>query len=384
MRVLVSGGGTAGHISPILATSDALKQLDKDIELLYVGQAGSMEARIATAAGLRFEAIKAGKFRRYHNANAVSKVFNISTLGLNARDAGRFLAGVSASIKIIRRFKPDVVFIKGGYVGLPVGLAARLLRVPTVIHESDVSPGLTNRTLARWASSIAVGFPGKSYTQFDGSKLIYTGNPVRAELLQAHRLAGLAKFKLDQAMPVILVTGGSQGAQPLNDVLLDALPQLLERYQVLHLTGEREFPRLQFELKRLGDLPHAERYHPYAFLMDDMGLALAAADLVIARAGAQTIAELAALGKPTVLIPNILMAGHQEQNARVLARQGAVRVLDERKLTPSGLVGEIDRILGSDTEQELLGKGIAQFAKPDASMALARVILAAAGGRGAA
>ncbi|MEO7617773.1 MAG: glycosyltransferase, partial [Candidatus Saccharibacteria bacterium] len=223
MRIVVSGGGTAGHITPILATSAALKSLAKDVDLLYIGQSTGMEARIAKNAGIAFAAIPAGKFRRLHDASLVNKLLNPQTLGANLVDSTRLVRGIMGSLVLLRRFKPDVVFIKGGYVGLPVGLAAHLLRIPYVVHESDVSPGLTNRILSKWASQIAVGFPEKMYKDFPKDKLNFVGNPVREEILKGHRLAGMAEFGLDDKLPVIMVTGGSQGAAPLNDVVVESL-----------------------------------------------------------------------------------------------------------------------------------------------------------------
>lgn len=375
MRIVVSGGGTAGHISPALATCDALKSLDKSVELLYVGQAGGMEERIVAASGLKFKGIQAGKFRRYHSAGALEQIMNLHTLAPNAKDAVRTVAGVADSLKVLRAFKPDVVFLKGGFVCVPVGIAAKMLRLPYVIHESDVSPGLANRILARWASRIAVGFPVKSYRDLDRTKLVFTGNPVRNEVIQADRAEGLKKFELDADLPVLFVTGGSGGAAQINDMVVRAMPELLERCQMIHLTGEREFDRVQFELKRMGKIQNMERYHAYGFLMGEMAAALAVADVVIARAGANTIAELAALGRPTVLIPNYEMAGHQVENARVLARAGAARVLDGAKLTPEQLVGEVRRLIDDGEERQRLERGIRAFYKPDAARELAQVIL---------
>lgn len=377
MRVVVSGGGTAGHISPTLATCDALKSLDKSVELLYVGQEHGMEARIAAASGLEFAAIKAGKFRRYHSASALAKVLNVQTLGPNMRDMGRVVMGVAGALKILRRFKPDVVFIKGGFVGLPVGIAAKLLGRPFVIHESDVSPGLANRILARWATRIAVGFPTKHYREFEPARLVFTGNPVRRELTQISREEGLVKLGLDAALPVVFVTGGSQGAAQINDAIIQALPQLLEFCQVVHLTGEGEYERVKFEVRRLGHVPLIERYHPHGFLMAEMAAALVVADVVLARAGANTIAELATLAKPTILIPNYELAGHQMENARMLSRAGAARVLDGPRLTPALLIGEVRRILDDPEERDRLTAGIRRFARDDAAGELAALILAA-------
>jgi UDP-N-acetylglucosamine--N-acetylmuramyl-(pentapeptide) pyrophosphoryl-undecaprenol N-acetylglucosamine transferase len=275
----------------------------------------------------------------------------------------------------LREFKPAVVFCKGGYVALPVGLAAKILRIPLVIHESDVSPGLTTRVLGRWADKIAVGFPVKSYRELDPERLVFTGNPVRADRLRAHRLEGLKKFELSDDLPVVLVTGGSLGAGQINDAVVGALPEMLQVVQLVHLTGEGEYERVRFEVRRRGRVEHLDRYHPYGFLMAEMPLALAAADIVLARAGANNIAEFAALGKPTVLIPNYQMAGHQLENARVLSRAGAARVLDGSKLTPGALAGEVKRLAGDREEQERLSRAIRTFAVPDAPEQLARVIL---------
>jgi UDP-N-acetylglucosamine--N-acetylmuramyl-(pentapeptide) pyrophosphoryl-undecaprenol N-acetylglucosamine transferase len=336
-----------------------------------------MEARIVAASGIRFASIKAGKFRRDQRKgiSLASKLLNPTTLGLNARDMARVGMGVIASLQIIRSFKPEVIFLKGGFVCLPVGLAAHLLHVPYVIHESDVSPGLANRILSRWAEKIAVGFPAKSYPGFDAARLVYVGNPIRPEILGAHRLEGLAAFGLSDKLPVILVTGGSQGAAEINDVVISALPQLLERYQVIHQTGEGELARIKFELSRQGSIPNASRYHPFAFLMKEMPQALAAADVIIGRAGVGTISDSAALRKPTVLIPNNQMAAHQMANARMLARMGAVRVIDTAKLTPERLVGEVRRILDNPQEAVLLSRAIGEFARPEAAKDLARLVI---------
>lgn len=375
MRVVVSGGGTAGHISPTLATSDALRALDPSVQILYVGQASGMEARIVTTTGLEFAAIVAGKFRRNHFASSLGKVLNIATIGPNIRDFFRTIRGVFQSVRILRSFRPAVVFLKGGYVCLPVGIAARILRIPFIIHESDVTPGLANRILSRWALTIAVGFPVKNYKLFDSARLVHVGNPVRRDILTAHRLEGLAAFKLDETVPVILVTGGSQGAVEINDLVLECLDRLLPNYQIIHQVGEQEIGRIQFEMRKWQKRPFIKHYHPVGFLTHDMGKALAAADLVIGRAGVNTINDSAVLGKPMILIPNYQMAGHQVENAKVLSRQGAARVLNGASLTSDQLVAEIERIMKDETEQTRLSEAIRSFGRVDAAQELARLIL---------
>ena len=327
------------------------------------------------AAGIEFAPIKAGKFRRNQSAGLISKLLNPSTLGPNVRDVGRTVQGLAGAMRILHRYRPDVVLAKGGFVAFPVGLAAHYLHIPLVIHESDVTPGLGSRVLGRWANKIAVGFPVASYHDFDRSRLVFTGNPVRPELLRAHRLEGLAKFKLEEKLPTVLVTGGSGGARQINEVVVAALPALLEFCQVVHIAGDRDYERVKFDLHRLGKLKRPERYHLYGFLLGEMGMALAAADIVVARAGATTISEMAALRKPTVLIPNYEMAGHQVMNARVLARRGAVRILDGSKLTAGILTGEVQRLAGDEEEQARLAKAIGELAKPEAARELAELVL---------
>ncbi len=345
-----------------------------------MGQKGSLEAKITAASGIQFASIQAGKFRRYRNASLFNKLTDLSSAALNIRDLGRFGVGVTQSIKIIRRFSPDVVFIKGGYVALPVGLAAGLLKIPYVVHESDVVPGLTNKTLSKKATTVATGFPVDKYHELPKEKLVFTGSPIRAGILGVHRLEGLAKFKLDSKLPVVLVMGGSLGAKRVNDAIIEALRNLTEFCQVIHITGERDIERVRFEVKRL-QLPKPERYQAHSFLMDELGGALAAADVVISRAGANSIAELAALRKPTILVP----ASHlrdQETNAQVLARAGAVRVIPEARLSSQRLVSEVKLVLEDDSERGRLSEHIAEFAVNDAAEQLAKLILAAAQSRG--
>jgi len=333
-----------------------------------------MEARIVKSAGINFASIKAGKFRRMHATNIVRQIFNPATLGLNARDSLRVVSGIYQSLAIIRRFKPDVIFIKGGYVGLPLGIAAGWLRVPYIIHESDLIPGLANKMLARKAARVAVGFPTDQYPTLSQNRLIYSGNPVRPELLGIDASAAKKHFGFSSKLPVVLVTGGSQGARTLNNAIVGALPQLVQHFQLIHLTGESEIETVKFQTGRL-KLDHPERYRPFAYLAEEMGQALAAADVVISRAGATTISELALLDKPTILVPNAQMAGHQLANAQLLARSGAVRLIGEDRLTPSILMRELTGVTGSEEEREYLIKHLATFAVPDAAERLAGEII---------
>ncbi len=335
-----------------------------------------MEQKIAQAAGFRFDTVTSGKIRRYHNRHLLANIFDLETLFLNIRDLFRVARGIFQAFGILRRFKPNIIFLKGGYVGLPLGIAAGVMRIPYVIHESDTLPGLANRILAKRATKIATGFPIDKYGPvFPASKLEYVGNPVRSELLTVHRLEGLAHFGLQADLPIIFVTGGSQGAHAINQAVVGALPELTQYFQVIHHTGEKEIEQVRFEVSRL-KLKYPKRYQAFSFLTNDMGLALAAADIVVARAGANTIAELASLAKPTILVPNHrLTGGHQTENARMLGRAGAVRVLGEDKLSPRSLTAELRKISGDSAEMERLAEHIANFARPNAARDLAQLLV---------
>lgn len=364
----------------MLATIDALRQFDPDLEVLYVGRAGSLEERLAGAAGLRFAAISSGKFRRLHGTGRLRQLLNPTTIGPNLLDLLKVLAGVIQSLRLIGRYDPDMIFAKGGFVGLPVGIAARLMGRPFVIHESDLEPGLANRILGRWAAAVAVGFPAEYYRAWPTrSPKTFTGNPVRPELLRYHRLEGVKHFNFDERRPVVLVTGGSLGAASLNEAVVGCLEQLLETAQVIHLTGESDIDHVRFVLRRSGLLEHPG-YVVKPFLAGDMGLALAAADVVVARAGAGTIAELAVLGKPTILVPNTQMAGHQVANARLLGRRDAARIIYGERLKPALLLAEIRRLLDSPDEAERLAEHLRGFAQPEAGRELARLIMSLATG----
>ncbi len=331
-----------------------------------------MEESIVRQAGLKFHGIYAGKWRHYRRAWYLN-LLDIKTWLLNFRDVFTIFRGMVESWRLLKKFAPDVVFAKGGYVSLPVGLAARVLRIPYLIHESDTVPGRTNRLLAGGAKKIAVGFPENNYPRWPADKLVFTGSPVRRSILGRHRLEGALHFHLDPKLPIILIMGGSRGARFINEVVMAALPQLLGLTQVIHVTGADELESVQSEAKRLV-LTHPERYRSFAFLLEDLDLALAAADVVVSRAGANAIAEFAATKKPTILVPASQLRD-QPQNARVLSRQGAAQVIFEEKFTPAQLVAAVTKLLASESDQQAMGEAIGRLARPDAAKRLARLIL---------
>lgn len=286
----------------------------------------------------------------------------------------RVVGGLYQSYRILRKFKPDVVFIKGSYVGVPVGIAARRLGIPTVLHDSDTTLSRTTQILAKSATEIGVGWPLEQYKKYELSNLKYVGIPVRPEVLEGTRKEAEQKFKLDVQKPNILIYGGSRGAHVINEAIFENLGVLTKGYNVLHVTGESDAEQARFLANRL-ELAEKKRYKVFEYLHKEVGLAYACADVVVSRAGATTLAELAAWKKAAILIPYGAAANRDQQhNAQVLSRAGAARVLEEDKLAGLRLVSEIDRLHNSVADRKYLSTQIAKFARPNAARDVAQLI----------
>ena len=317
-RIVLTGGGTAGHVTPHLSLIPRLRE--RGYEIHYIGTEGGMEHQmIAAVPGVTYHAVKSGKLRRYFSVQ-------------NFIDPFKVVWGAFQSMGLMRRLKPDVLFSKGGFVSVPVVVGAWLCGVPAVCHESDLTPGLANRICARFAKKVATTFP--ECAQALGPKGVATGTPLRPELFRGDRKAGLALAGFGGAKPVLLMTGGSLGAQSVNACLREALPELLPRMDVLHLCGKGNLD------ESLKDLPG---YCQKEFLTNDMPDALAVADLVLSRAGSNTLSELLALRKPMLLVPYPLGAsrGDQIENAKTYQRQGLARVLPQEEMTPATLTAAL-------------------------------------------
>ncbi|MCL2223509.1 MAG: undecaprenyldiphospho-muramoylpentapeptide beta-N-acetylglucosaminyltransferase [Defluviitaleaceae bacterium] len=317
-KIILTGGGTAGHVIPNLALLPALKAAN--FEVHYIGSHEGIERGLVESAGLPYYSISSGKLRRYFDVKNFTDIFRVAK-------------GLGDAMKIIRKIKPDIIFSKGGFVVVPVITAARLCGVRCVIHESDISPGLANRLVMPFASKICVSFPETLKFLPSGDKAVLTGTPIRQALAGGDRLYGLksAGFELG-GKPVLLVTGGSQGAAAINACVREALPALLEKFRVIHLCGKGHLSGI-----------NSAGYVEFEYLTDTMPDILAAADIVISRAGANTIFELLALKKPHLLIPlpKGKSRGDQIQNADSFKNQGFSAVLHEEKMTPQTLTSEI-------------------------------------------
>lgn len=326
---------------------------------------------MAKAAGIDFAAISAGKYRRIPHASIIKKLTDTRSLALNIRDIGRTIRGVTASLRLLKRFKPDVVFCKGGFVALPVGLAAKALSLPLVIHESDILPGLGTSILSTRADFIAVGFPVELYTKLPASKLIYTGNPVRKEIVNPaiSKESAIKQFFGELSdKPIVLVLGGSQGATAINNAILESASEIEKSFRVILITGNLDYQRVVDRFQAMG-IKEAIMVKPF---LDAAGMAAAykAADVVVSRAGANTIAELAATGKSVILIPNRLMASHQLTNAQRLHSAGAVELLNEEELSAKTIVDKLNQIAGSKELQLALSSKLSQVYVEDSASRL--------------
>ena len=339
-------------------------------EILYLGDESGLETRIVPQAGLPFATIKAGKLRRYLSAGTLT-------------DLGRIPVGMAQALRHVGRFRPHAAFTSGGYVAVPAGVAARLYGAPLVMHQQDVSPNLANRLLRPVATRISVSFP-PSLAYFPRRKTSLAGNPVRGPILAmagAPPAALKARFGLDPALPLLLVTGGSQGARHLNQVMTAALPFLLPICQVLHISGELTYEetRTQAQAQLAADPTGgrlAARYQLYAYLDEPMPAALAAADVVLCRSGAATLAELAALGRPSLLVP--LPPGFsgspQQVNAEMFVKVGAAAMVLDRDLTVDSLRALLPPLLAEPRRLAAMGTAARTLARPNAAAELADAV----------
>lgn len=359
-RVIVSGGGTGGHIFPALSIANALKRLEPDIEILFVGAEGKMEMEKVPEAGYRIEGLPVRGLQRRLTLENIKVLIN---LWKSLRKAKR----------IIREFKPDAVVGVGGYASGPIGKMATRAGIPLILQEQNSYAGVTNKLLARKACRICVAYDGMERF-FGPDKLVFTGNPVRKDLLQARekRVEGMTFYELNPKKKTVLVTGGSLGAGTLNKAVKKNLEMIAgwEDVQVLWQCGSYYYEQLKSELG--GKMPANIRLMPFLKRMD---LAYACADIVVARAGAGTISELCLLGKSAILIPSPNVAeDHQTKNAQSLVGKGAAIMLKDAEAEES-FAEVLSALLKDDTRRGDLQKNIAGLAIADSDEKIAREIL---------
>jgi len=351
MRILFTGGGTGGHIFPIIAIKESLPV---DCEARYLGPDGFAKENLEN---IKAKFILAGKLHRYFNPMIILELF-------------KSFAGIIQSLFYLFVWIPDVVFSKGGYGSFPVLVAARLYRIPIIIHDSDAVPGLVTKKSAKFAKKIILSFKAskKYFRPKDQNKIVVIGNPIRKELLQGDNEEGRKLFNivstpsttLGAGKPIVLILGGSQGAQKINEAVTTNLPKLLEIAEIIHACGQNNFKELEKETTK------SPEYHLYPFLNTEQEKhAYALADLIINRAGAGGIFEIAALGKPSILIPLPNSAqNHQRENAYEFSKISGAVILEQENLTPNMLLEQISNLLSNPQKLSEMSQKAKQFYNP--------------------
>lgn len=361
--IVWAGGGSGGHSLPLLAVLNQFYRKSPATRNIYLGtHADLLSPGVQELPGIiERTAIKAGKFNRFLTVKQISEGLKV-------------VQGMTQAYRLLKKIKPDLVFTKGGFVSVPVVLAAARLKIPIFSHETDVVPGLANRLTARYAQTIFTSFPREAYQQLPTSKLVYSGQPIREAFRNSGQIAeGLQGTAIPSSLPVILVVGGSQGAKRMNALVADTWPELLEQAFLIQQIGMHDAAHLQERSQKL-TTDQRQRLLLTPFI-EDMPAVLRRADLVISRSGG-TLFELAALAKPSILVPLSTAAqNHQWANAQVLADQQAALVLDEQTAQKGDLLALVNKIMMNPEEQKRLSKNIQIFAKSDAAETIAEYLI---------
>ncbi len=344
MRLLLAGGGTGGHLFPAVALAETLKRQDTSAQILFVGTRNGLEYRVLPKLGWDLETVNISAFT---GKGMITKVVVMAKL----------CQSIMQGRTILKRFRPDAVIGVGGYASAPLVIAARTLKLPVLLHEQNAIPGLTNKILARWADRVCVAFD-QTVAEFSGIRTVVTGNPLRTGISDSPQKSGQP--------PTLLVFGGSRGARALNEAICAALPLLLKMHpdlRLIHQTGDEDLARVQSLYAAAGCLNATVT----AFI-DDMSAVYQQADLVVCRAGATTIAELTASGRPSIVIPYPFAAGdHQKANARALVDKQAAIMLEQTELSADVLAETVHRLLADREQLQAMAKAARQLGKSDAA-----------------
>lgn len=368
MKIVFTGGGTGGHFYPIIAVAQKVNEIIDHEHILgaklYYISDSPYDKEMLVENGLLYEEITSGKMRTYFSFKNFSDVFKI------------FFGTINAIFKLFSIY-PDVVFGKGGYGSFPTIFAARFLHIPIIIHESDSAPGRVNKWAGRFAKKVAISFP-EAAEYFPAKTVAWTGQPIMKEIEKpASKKEALEYYKFEETIPTILILGGSQGAELINNTILDALPRMTEKFQIIHQTGVKNFKTVSGQADVvLADSKYKSRYLPIPFLNPlAMKMAAGAATVVVSRAGS-TLFEIAAWGVPSILIPFTNSNGdHSRKNAFNYARAGACSVIEEMNMTANILSAELERIINDKTSYQLMVQNAKNFAKPGASQKIARALI---------
>jgi len=367
MRILFTGGGSGGHFFPIIAVARELKRIAEeeriaDLRMFYMGPVSIGESDLKNE-GISYYPLAAGKIRRYASFYNVSDLF-------------KTVFGIFQAAWRLFIILPDVIFSKGGYGAFPVLLAARLYKIPVIIHESDVIPGIVNKWSAKFAKRIAVAFAAAA-SFFSPEKTAVTGNPVRKRLLGANIEEAKRNLFIFSKDSVIFFNGGSQGSENLNNNVTGILKELIKKYEVIHQTGKENYKAVAEETSVLLERMRKEKYHIFSFLNEDqLREAYAVSDLIVSRAGSSAIFEIAAMQKPSILIPLANSAqDHQRENAYEYAKTGSSAVIEEDNLSPHVLLSDIEKIFEHPEIQKRMMEFAQKFSRIDAAETIAREII---------
>ncbi len=369
MKVVFTGGGTGGHIYPIIAVSREIKRLSSDqseMKFFYIGPRDELTANLLSQEGIKVKAILAGKIRRY---------FGIIAVFQNIIDIFRTIIGIIQAFNHLFFLAPDLVFSKGGFGAFPVVISARILRIPVILHESDAVSGLANRITAKFAAAVFVSFPETE--NVNASRVILVGNPIRKEILEGSEESARKLFGITSNKPVILILGGSQGARQINDLIIDSLPQLIEYFEIIHQAGIRNFEQTKAEAEVMISKESNKYYHIYPFLREvELKHAYKISDFIVSRAGSGSIFEIAALGKPSILIPLPFSAqDHQIKNAYAYAKTKAAVVIEKGNLTPNFFIATLRNILAEPKIRKKMETAARNFSNPRAAEVIANYII---------
>lgn len=335
MKILLTGGGTGGHLIPLLSVVAEIRKRDEKAQFLFVGPKSDFNDALR-AVGIEVREVSAGKIRRYFSWENFIDIFKV-------------LIGTDEALFYILKFKPDVVFSKGGFASFPAVLAASYLRVPILTHESDTVPGLANKIIGKFASKIFISFP-KTKDYFPESKVVVSGNPIRGDILEGNK--GMARdfFKCWEELPVLMVFGGSQGAQKINEILSESLGEILQKFQVIHICGAKNLEDIKNKFDAL-NVENKNRYKIYPYLHEEMKDAFAISDFVISRAGANSLSEIIALQKPSLIIPLSTAANnHQYHNAKYFVDENLVLMVEEKELDKNKFLEKVEELLSRKDE----------------------------------
>lgn len=366
LRLIIAAGGTGGHVLPAVAVVEEFRNRDIPLKILWIGSHNGVERDIAHSHGIEFAAVQTGKLRRYVDRQTIT-------------DAVRIPTGIVQAWFKVRAFKPDVIFGTGGNVSVPTVIAGKR-SAPILTHEQTAQVGIANKIAARFATRFAAAYEetatiARKYHQH----VVITGNPVRASLALGNKMTAWKHFGLDPDLPVIFVTGGARGASPINERIEKLLPELLQKAQIVHQTGPSVANDDAARLKKMRDSWSPElqqRYVIQEFLGPEIADLYAITDLVIGRAGAGTVAELAFLGKPSILLPLPGTWGdEQRKNAQVLTNVGGTLVLEQDDATPDRLMQEITALIDDPMRRNAMGAGASMVARPNAAARLADELL---------